>query len=310
MRRSALLFALLFIACFVIPTAVFAQMSSTNYQIFWDTTSEGGDEGGASTNYQVRDTIGGTGVGTGSSASYSLSAGYRLADSSPLTFTMRMASPAFTPITYSAFSASGKSVTAASAADLGTLAVGDVIAARQGSGFSRDVVVGKILSISGATVYVDTWAGAVADMTASPGASDAASLIKLGTTSVALGTVGASSAAVATGYIGVESNAVNGYIVYVQAAAPSNGTHALTPVSDGAVTIGSEEYGLRTLGSQASLASDTGFSGDVAVQIQASDSASGHPQDRSVLLYKLAVSSSTPAGSYGQSVFFTLTPRY
>jgi hypothetical protein len=292
-----------------VPLTVSAQMSSTNYQILWDTTSEGGDEMGTSTNYQVRDTIGGTAVGLGSSASYSLTAGYRLSDSSALSFTMKMASPSFTPIGYQVFSDVQKFVMVNNAADLATLAVGDMIAAIEGSGFSQSVVVGKVTRISDVLVYVDQWSGSLANMSSSP-TSGTASVVKLGTTSVALGTVGASTAAIATGYIGIEAPSINGYIVYAQAGSPpSNGTHTLTPVTDGAVTVGSEEYGLRTLGSQASLVADTGVT-STAVQIQASTDPSGSPQDRSVLLYKLAVSSSTPAGSYGQSVFFTLTPRY
>lgn len=54
-------------------------MSSTDYQIGWDTLSSGGSDVSNSTSYVVRDTIDGTAVGDSASTTYGLKAGYRQA---------------------------------------------------------------------------------------------------------------------------------------------------------------------------------------------------------------------------------------
>ena len=63
----------------VFPFVAYA-MTSSNYQINWDSVNSGGTSSGSSLNYQVHDTIGGQAIGVGVSATYESRAGYRGGD--------------------------------------------------------------------------------------------------------------------------------------------------------------------------------------------------------------------------------------
>ena len=64
-----------------LPTLVFA-MSSTNYQVNWDSMNQGGLDVSTSTNYGMRDTIGEQATGVSTSTNYQISAGYRVGEGS------------------------------------------------------------------------------------------------------------------------------------------------------------------------------------------------------------------------------------
>lgn len=61
----------------IVPTASFA-MSSSNYQISWDSINSGGEDRSTSTNYRLQDTIGETGTGFSTGVTYEIAAGYRI----------------------------------------------------------------------------------------------------------------------------------------------------------------------------------------------------------------------------------------
>lgn len=286
--------------------SVFAEtMNSTNYAIPWDAWSAGGGEQGTSTTYTIDDTIGGIAVGTSTSASYSLRAGYRLGDAQPLTFSVAMAPVGGTSAAYSGLSIAGKTVTLSSLPN--PFSVGQSIAIVESPGISQKTVVGKIVSLAGATINVDRFDGQTGTMSAAPASGR---VVALSGSDIAFGEVSASVASVATGMIAVHAPTPDGYSVFAQAAAAlASSGHTFTAVADGGVTTGVEEYGIITHGSTASLATDTALSTTVLTVQQSSDPTIG-AGDRTAFLYKLAISSATPSGSYSQAVYFTLTPNY
>lgn len=297
-------------ACY--PVGVFAAMSSTNYQIPWDSFVSGGLDSGGSENYQASDSVGGGfNSDEASSDAYTAQAGYRSGDERPLSFEVAMAPVGGTSAGYSAVSMSGLTVTLSAVPAAGTFSVGDKIALVESPGLSQLVVVGKIVAISGGVITVDRFDGDTGTISASPTAGTASVLLLSGS-SISFGSISASTPSVATGLIGVTSDVRSGYTVYVVAdgAPRTSGGDDVDPVGDGAVTAGSEEYGIEAVGARAASGGDVGFSTS-QVAIQSSTNVSGTPADRVGLSYKLSINSAqTQSGTYAQSVSFTLTPNY
>src|SRR3990167_3979318 len=65
------------VGIFIYASFAHAEMSSTNYQIRWDTFSSGGSDTSSSASYSLRDTTDPSVAGSSSSATYQISAGYR-----------------------------------------------------------------------------------------------------------------------------------------------------------------------------------------------------------------------------------------
>lgn len=294
------------------PIEVFAAMSSTNYQIPWDSFVSGGLDSGGSENYQASDSIGGGfSAYEASGDAYVAQAGYRSGDERPLSFEVAMAPVGGTSARYSAVSISALTVTLSDVSDAGSFAVGDRIALVESPGLSQLVVVGKIASISGGVITVDRFDGDTATITASPPAGSASIMILSGG-SISFGSIDADTPSVATGLVSVTSDVRSGYTVYVVADGEprTSGGDDVDPVADGAVTAGAEEYGIEVVGTRAASAEDIGFS-TAQVAIQSSTNVSSVPADRVGLSYKVSISSSqTPSGTYAQVVSFTLTPNY
>jgi hypothetical protein len=99
--------------------------------------------------------------------------------------------------------------------------------------------------------------------------------------------------------------------VYLQADGDlRTATHAMNSVTDGAVTNGQEEYGVKVIGA---LGYDTNVDRAVSSTqrvIGQSSSASAVIGDRVGMIYKLATNYATPAGAYSQAVYYTLTANY
>ncbi len=82
-----------------------------------------------------------------------------------------------------------------------------------------------------------------------------------------------------------------------------SGSNDIDDVTDGTVTAGSEEYGIRTTGNDGLLASDAAISGSVSVA-----AASGSVTNSSTTIqFRASMSSGTSSGSYSHSVVFTVT---
>lgn len=286
---------------------VFA-MDSTNYQIRWDSVNSGGLDSASSTNYSLRDTIGEQGTGFSSSTIYTISAGYRVGDQDQNSLTFSLGTQENSSrVAYTAFSSSTKTVTVSA---IGVLAVGDLIAVVENEGLSQNVAVGRIFSINGLILTLDQWDGAVSTITATPAGGDDW-VFRLGGNAADLGILSTSIGKTAVTATTISSNAQNGYRVsvhddgYLRYATST----FISPVSDGTVTIGSEEYGAAVFGATASsTGSDFGFSSTTARIIQ--ENATETLLDRVVLVYKAAIASATAAGNYSHVVYYEVTANF
>lgn len=126
--------------------------------------------------------------------------------------------------------------------------------------------------------------------------------------SLSLGTLTTSSVATATTTITIETDNFNGYTLALKGTTGLvSGSDEIDGVSDGSVTAGSEEYGVSATGD------DVVSAGDVAVTTTASTISTGTGTitgNTTTLVFKVAVSSTTPVGSYSQTVqlLTTVTP--
>ncbi len=82
-----------------------------------------------------------------------------------------------------------------------------------------------------------------------------------------------------------------------------SGANDIDDVSDGEVTIGSEEYGITTSGGDGLLSADTAISGQLAVASKLGQVSGRQTQ----VQFKASVTDATPAGTYGHTVIFTVT---
>ncbi|MSR85257.1 hypothetical protein EXS71_02360 [Candidatus Uhrbacteria bacterium] len=283
-------------------------MTSTNYIVNWDSLNQGGNDVGTSTSYSIRDTMGELASGTSTSANYKLTAGYRAQDSAEaLSFVVKSQNNS-TQVHYDALNISLTTVNVSSTA---AFSVGDYIAVVQDQGFSEKVIVGRVTAIVGTVMTLDAPYGATGVMsTASSNNNDY--VYQLSGSTAPFGSLTAGSENVYVTMSSVQTLSSSGYTVYIQGnqLLQNVGAQAITTVSDGAVSVGSEEYGASTTGTRAYLP-DTDL-GVTTTQrtIQTSNVASAKPADRVPIIYKLSITGSTASGAYSQTVFYTLTVNY
>ena len=276
--------------------------------INWNSVNSGGGDAGTSTSYLMRDTLGDQATGFSTSTNYQLSAGYRSEDGglSSLSFSLGTQENG-TLVSYSFFSPSSSQVISSFAS---SFSVDDLLAVVEDIGTSQLVSVGKIQSITGNVITVDRWDGATSTMLSVPSGGDDA-LYRLGGSSASLGILSASAVRTAVTATQVTSNAQNGYTLSVIEDGHlrvSTSTYIL-PVSDGAVSVGSEEYGWRAFGQRAvSTTQDYAFPTS-AVAIQSS-SGLAEEAERIAVVYKAGISPSTPSGNYAHVVYYTLTANF
>lgn len=110
----------------------------------------------------------------------------------------------------------------------------------------------------------------------------------------------------------VESDVGSGYTVYVQSdsALEAIGGRKMADVVDGVVTLGSQEYGASVTGTRAYLP-DVDFAvTSTARAIQTRTTGTGFSADRVPMIFKIALTSATPEGSYAQNVYYSLTANF
>jgi len=260
-----------------------------------------------STNYNLRDTLGEFGSGTGTSANYQLAAGYRVGEQpDTLNLVIRSQEPS-TVSAYSAFNTAGNSVTVSTV----NVVAGDYIAVVENVGFGELVAVGKVASILGNVISVDRFDGATSTMSAVPaGGNDF--VYRVNGSAAAYGTLSVGAQNVSVTLSSVNTSIPTGYSVYLQAnqRLQNGSAQAIADVSDGQVSPDAEEYGASTTGTTALLtAADFAIpTSTTAIQSRAARSVA--PADRIAMVYKLSVTSSTNVGSYTQAVYYTLTANY
>lgn len=303
-----LFWSLTSVLCFLFLGSGALAMSSTNYWIPWDDVNAGGSDVGSSTNYSLRDTLGGNAVGTGTSANYNVSSGYRVPEmANTLSYTIKTHNAA--PTTYSAFTNGvAGTVTVASTAGLG---INDLIAVVENRGFGQLVAVGRITGIAGLVITVDQFEGDGGVMAAVPAGGDDYVYL-LSVNGFDFGTVTAGVAYTSVVGTSVLTNVASGYSVYLDANQnlQNASAQAMAPVTDGTVSSGSEEYGAEVTGATAfGAGSDLSVSTTQRV-IQTSAASTGTISDKVAMIFKLSVSPTTNEGSYSQTVYYTLTANY
>ncbi|MBI4591914.1 hypothetical protein HY733_00485 [Candidatus Uhrbacteria bacterium] len=268
-------------------------MSSTNFEIRWDTVNTGGSDTASSTSYLLRDTSEAGVSGSGSSTSYQVTQGYRSGiDDQIITFEV-----------YSQTTASGRAATALSGltvtADTTGISVNMLIAVVQNLGESQVAAIGRVASIGGGTISVDAWKDGGTFPTID-GTNDY--MYPLTSSSVAFGTLSTSS--VSTALLAFEVSAANdnGYVVQVvEDGNLRSGSNDIDDVTDGSVSTGLEEYGARS--SDTSLSSSTFDTADTAITSTFSDVATESSaifENRGFLSLKVAINQPTTEGSYSQ----------
>ena len=297
MNNRGLAIALtILVAIFGCSFSVFAQMSSTNFQIQWDSFTSGGDDTSSSTSYILRDSVDAS-VGTqGSSTTYKLGQGYsagvydRVAD-----FEVFIEDRA---TQVSAISVSSTTVTVSTASGY---SVGDMVALVEEEGESQVTAVGKVTSVSDPDVTVDEW-HYTSSMPSVNGSNDYLYNLNGSATTMAEPTV----STIATTIIAweVSADVDDGYSVYIREDQDlTNGTDTFTDVSDGAVTVGSREYGARSSDSTLSLSDfDTQDEAIVDTMSQIGSRSANSFSTRDFLTFKASADGFESSGTYSHTV--------
>lgn len=131
----------------------------------------------------------------------------------------------------------------------------------------------------------------------------------LSANSVSLGTLSASAVSTASQTLTVTTNSPTGYTATIaEDGNLRSGANDINDVSDGSVTAGSEEYGIRTSGAAGQMNnSDTAVT---AVSQTAASTSTIAISEQTSVSYKAAVSASTESGTYSHIVTFTTTVNY
>jgi hypothetical protein len=281
-----------------------AAMSSTNYRIDWDTISTGGSDTSSSATYGLRDTLGNTGIGNSSSTTYNLRAGYRQG-----IYDQVISFEVFGQ-TSTSTAASSLSSTTITVASTSGFSVGDFIALIQDKGSSQVSAVGQITSIGGSTLTVD----ALQDGGTAPtidGTNDY--VYRLSGASVGLGTLNKLVMATATIGFNVTADVDDGYTIQVYDDGNlRTSAQDINDVTDGAVTIGGEEYGGRSSDTSVSGSTfdtqDTAFTTSFQPLVEETQ---GGFERRSFVTLKAAVTPETPQNNtYSHVLSFVMSGNF
>lgn len=271
-----------------------AQMTSTNYEIRWDTVSTGGSDTSSSASYQLQDTVDSTLAGRSTSTSYIADQGYRsgfLANVIDFSLLVQDVS--------SEVAAAGLSGTTITVSPTG-IALDDYILLVQNKGASQVAAIGKVTAVGGSTITVD----ALKDGGSAPvidGSNDY--LYVMDASALSLGTLSESS--VSAGVLAWEVTADNddGYVVQVfEDGEFRSGSDTIADVSDGTVTAGSGEYGARSSDSSLTSTFDTADSAITTTAQEVASESSAAFQSRNFLTLKAAPATSSATGSYAHIV--------
>lgn len=291
--------------CFA-PNSVFASMTSTTYQIQWDTIGPGGSDTSSSSSYRLRDSIGNGLDGLSSSGSYRLDAGYRAGIYDPTVYFNL-----FSQNMNSQVGATSLASTTVGVSTTSGYSVGDYIVIVQDEGLSQVTAMGRITAVGGSSLTVDF----LSDGGTSPTIDGTGDYVyELSSTTLPLTTL--SSTTASTGVVGwdVTADVPSGYGMYVVEDTDlqaSGGSPVITDVADGAVTLGSIEYGARS--SDTSLASSTFDTQDTAftTQLQQIGSRSAVSfKSRDFITLKAAVDATIANGTYSQTLTFVFVGNY
>lgn len=292
------------VGVFVYVQLAHAAMSSSNYEIRWDTVSTGGSDTSSSASYLLRDTATVASGSTASSTTYQLTDGYRAGIfDQVITFDLYIqnssnerAITAFSGTTVSMSSTSG-------------LATNDYVAVVQDRGASQVVAFGRIQSVGAGSIVLDRLTVGASSPTID-GSNDY--LYQLNGSSLTLETLDGSS--VGTGIAAFEVTVDNDSGYSIQVVEDGNlrvGSEVVDDVADGNVTAGSEEYG--AISSDTSVASSTFDTQDTAITTTSQDivtSSSFAFDQRSFFILKAGGSGSSAANTYSHTLTFIASGNF
>lgn len=132
----------------------------------------------------------------------------------------------------------------------------------------------------------------------------------ISTSTCALGTLSTAATSSCSYTATTTSNASDGYITSMVAASKLvSGSNDIDDVTDGAVTATAEEYGIRVTGTNAAYATSTDMLVPLTTTTIASDG-SGPINQATTITHIAAISGTTLAGSYSQTVTLISTGTY
>ncbi len=285
-------------AVFCFAYSSFAQMTSTNYEIQWDSITAGGDDTSSSTSYILRDSVDFS-AGSGTSTNYGLNSGYRAGVYDRTAEFQIYLQDRSTQVATTAVA--GQVVTLASTAGF---SANQIIVLVQNEGASQVEAIGKVLSVDPilSQITTDAWQVGAGGIPTIDGSNDY--IYILNSSAVSLGTL--TTSAISTSLIAWEVSAEvdDGYSVYVyENNGLTNGTDTISDVSDGSVSAGSSEYGARASDTSLSLSSfDTQDTG-ITTSLQQVGSRSTEKFDtRDFITLKTAICGSETDGTYSHTL--------
>ncbi len=173
--------------------------------------------------------------------------------------------------------------------------------------FADSIDAGGVLSTGGAYSLEDTIGespaggsatSSVYEVIAGYQAMDWSVLVlDVDTNTINLGTLSTSAVATSSATLSVTVDATSGYVLSVGSVSGSS----LTAVADGAVTSGSEEYGLAASGVDSAFADDRAIT--AGLNISSSSTLVTYAQ--TVVTFKAAISSGSTAASLSHSITFS-----
>lgn len=304
-RRLKSIFSLI-LAAFVLamPYLVFAAMSSTNYQIRMDSIGVGGEDTSSSSSYKLRDSLEFI-QGTASSSSYRTDMGYRAGIYDPVAQMTLRSQDTATQVGATVITSTSVTVTSTSG-----YTAGDYIVVIQNEGLSQVEAVGKISSVAGSALNVDFFAYS-SSLPSIDGSNDYVYELTTGGT-LPLTTLSSSVASLGVVAWEVDSDVPSGYSVYLRENQDlTTGAETIDDVADGAVTLGSEEYGARS--GDATLSDSTFDTADTAITTslqQVGSQSVATLKARNFVTLKAAASTSTVNGAYTQTLTFVYVGNY
>lgn len=304
MKKPIASIAFAVVGIFVYTGFVSAQMSSSSFLIRWDTVNTGGSDSGSSSTYQLRDTLEAAIAGRSSSTSYNLDQGYRGGVFDEVISFEVLAQDLSDSRVLSSLSGLTATVNSVSG-----ISVGNYVVVIQDRGINQVSAIGKVSSIGSSTVVLDALANA-GTAPAVDGTNDY--LYLLNQTSIPFGSLSSSSVKMAVVGFNVSVDSSQGYVIQVNDDGNlRTSTTDIDDVTDGSVTEASEEYGARS--SDTTLANSTFDTADSAVTTTRQDivtTSSVSMNSRNFLTFKLAISSTTAAGSYGNVISFIASGNF
>lgn len=294
----------LFVGLFVYVLVAHAQMTSTNYQIQWDSINAGGEDTSSSSSYMLRDEVSATSPGNSTSTNYQLDGGYRQGIYDQIIDFDLFVQSGSTGVVATSLSSTSVYTTTAS------FSVNDYVAVVQDIGASQVAGIGKVASVQADHLVLDE----IVDGGVSPvidGTNDY--VFKLTGTSADFSTFSTSS--VSTVIIGFDVTADNdnGYVVQIKEGGNLQDMAAndINDVLDGAVSVGNEEYGARS--SDSTISGSTFDTEDTAITSSFQDivtESSSQYMDKNFLTLKASISTGTVSGTYSQSLQFIVSGNY